>query len=89
MRRIATAARPDLANNANIACALYCSGSRFGARPPVEQAQESWSVGDVDLDNSGILFIHFDSSVMVFESAVAFTASRTRYSRHATRISSE
>lgn len=89
MSRIATAARPDLANNANIACAVYCSGSRFGAGSPVEQAEDSWSVGDVDLNNTAFLFIHFDNSVMVLESAVALTASRTKYSRHATRISSE
>lgn len=54
----------------------------------MEQTKEAVSICDVDLDDF-CGFIHFPISIMVLESALAFAASRTKYSRHATRISSE
>ena len=79
MRRITTPARPNLANNANVSCTASDAGSSLSGRPPVEQAEESRSVSDVDGKSLLMFeFIHALISVMVLLSAVALAASRTR-----------
>ena len=90
MARITTPARPNLANKANDSGVLSGAGSSLADGSDVEKPENSRLVGDVHLDNFAwrLVSIHFPISDRVLLSAAAFAASRTRYSRHATRISS-